>query len=115
MLSYNINKNREKHRKGGSRISFRRNKMKGTTTVLGKDQVGIIAKTCTYLAKENVNVLDISQTITQGNFHMIMIVDTSGAEAKFETLIEALETLGKEIGVIITLQNEEIFNAMHRI
>lgn len=89
--------------------------MKGIITVLGKDQVGIIAKTCTYLATEHVNVLDISQTITQGNFHMIMIVDTAASTIKFEALIEALEKLGQEIGVIITLQNEAIFNAMHRI
>ncbi|MGL5042523.1 MAG: ACT domain-containing protein [Culicoidibacterales bacterium] len=89
--------------------------MRGIITVLGKDTVGIIAKVCTYLANQSVNVLDLSQAITQGNFHMIMIVDTAASDQKFEVLIEQLTALGEEIGVIITLQNEEIFNAMHRI
>ncbi|GBU11223.1 UPF0237 protein [Erysipelotrichaceae bacterium] len=89
--------------------------MTGIITVLGKDKVGIIAKVTSYLAEVSVNVLDISQTITQGNFHMLMIVDTDKTIYKFEQLQDSLEELGANIGVIITLQNEEIFNAMHRI
>lgn len=89
--------------------------MKGIITVLGKDRVGIIAKVCTYLADQNVNILDITQTIVQGYFNMMMIVDVSGAEKSFELLVEDLQDLGRSIGVEIKLQNEEIFNIMHRI
>ncbi|WP_438445713.1 ACT domain-containing protein [Gorillibacterium sp. sgz5001074] len=89
--------------------------MKGIITVLGKDRVGIIAKVCTYLADQNVNILDISQTIVQGFFNMMMIVDVSGSNKSFETLVEDLQDVGHSIGVEIKLQNEEIFNIMHRI
>ena len=71
-------------------------------TVVGKDTVGIIAKVCTYLAENQINILDISQTIVQGFFNMMMIVDELGA-------------LGEEIGVVIKCQKEEIFDQMHRI
>ena len=84
-------------------------------TVVGKDQVGIIAKVCVYLAKCNVNILDISQTIVDGYFNMMMIADTENANVEFLTLSEGLEALGKEIGVIIKLQREDIFNSMQRI
>ena len=84
-------------------------------TVVGKDTVGIIAKTCTYLSNENVNILDISQTIVSGYFNMMMIVDISGMKDSFETLVSGLETLGKQIGVSIKCQKEEIFDLMHRI
>ncbi|MBO7362358.1 MAG: ACT domain-containing protein [Lachnospiraceae bacterium] len=84
-------------------------------TVVGKDTVGIIAKTCTYLSNENVNILDISQTIVSGYFNMMMIVDISGMKDSFETLVSGLETLGKQIGVSIKCQKEEIFDMMHRI
>lgn len=84
-------------------------------TVVGKDTVGIIAKTCTYLSNENVNILDISQTIVSGYFNMMMIVDISGMKDSFETLVTGLETLGKQIGVSIKCQKEEIFDMMHRI
>ncbi len=83
-------------------------------TVVGKDTVGIIAKVCTYLADNQVNILDISQTIVQGYFNMMMIVDT-GAVKSFEVLCNELEELGKEIGVVIKCQHEEIFESMHRI
>ena len=89
--------------------------MKGIITVLGKDQVGIIAKVCTYLAGEKVNILDISQTIVSGFFNMMMVVDLSTSCDKFEKLEDELEELGKEIGVDIRLQREDIFNSMHRI
>ena len=89
--------------------------MKGIITVIGKDSVGIIAKICTYLAEKNMNILDISQTIISGYFNMMMIVDASEILNKFENTVEELKKLGKEIGVDIRLQSEEIFNSMHRI
>ena len=83
-------------------------------TVVGKDTVGIIAKVCTYLAQNEVNILDISQTIVQGYFNMMMIVDTGKVEA-YEKLTSGLAALGEEIGVVIKCQQEEIFDKMHRI
>ena len=83
-------------------------------TVVGKDTVGIIAKVCTYLAENQVNILDISQTIVQGYFNMMMIVDTGKVES-FERLTGELAALGEEIGVVIKCQQEEIFDKMHRI
>lgn len=84
-------------------------------TVVGKDTVGIIAKVCTYLAENNVNILDISQTIVQDYFNMMMIVDANGANAPFETLSDDLSKLGDDIGVSIKMQHEDIFDSMHRI
>ena len=84
-------------------------------TVVGKDTVGIIAKVCTYLAENGINILDISQTIVQGYFNMMMIVDTSGSDKKSAEITEELAALGEEIGVVIRCQHEEIFNKMHRI
>ena len=84
-------------------------------TVVGKDSVGIIAKVCTYLSEHKVNVLDISQTIVQGFFNMMMIVDANDATISFDDMVEELNSLGNEIGVAIKAQNEEIFNIMHRI
>lgn len=84
-------------------------------TVVGKDRVGIIAGVCTYLAGQGVNVLSITQSIVDGFFNMMMIVDTSGSWVHYQTLVDDLEGLGKEMGVIIKLQREEIFQAMQRI
>jgi ACT domain-containing protein len=84
-------------------------------TVVGKDTVGIIAKVCTYLANNNINILDISQTIVQSFFNMMMIVDMSDASKDYEIISEELEELGTEIGVIIKTQREDIFDMMHRI
>ncbi len=89
--------------------------MKGIITVVGKDQVGIIAKVCTYLAEEKINILDISQTIVSGWFNMMMVVDLSNCGNKFEDVVVGLNKLGEEIGVDIRLQREDIFNNMHRI
>jgi ACT domain-containing protein len=89
--------------------------LKGIITVLGKDRVGIIAKVCTYLAEHNLNILDISQTIVQDYFNMMMIVDISGASKTLEVIVEELQQIGVEIGVEIKLQHEDIFNIMHRI
>ena len=83
-------------------------------TVVGKDTVGIIAKVCTYLAQNGVNILDISQSSVQGFFNMMMVVDT-GKVKSFESLSSELEQIGEEIGVVIKCQQEEIFNQMHRI
>lgn len=88
---------------------------KSIITVVGKDQVGIIAKVCSYLAESNVNILDISQTIVDGFFNMMMICDANNANKEFLTISEELEVLGKNIGCIIKLQREEIFESMQRI
>ena len=84
-------------------------------TVVGQDRVGIIAKVCTYLAENNVNILDISQTIVQDFFNMMMITDAEQAAKDFEDLAKELECIGEEIGVNIRCQHEEIFQKMHRI
>jgi len=89
--------------------------MRGIITVVGKDRVGIIAKVCTLLSERQINILDISQTIVQGFFNMMMIVDLSNSTETFEKKEEDLKNLGNEIGVVIKLQREEIFNSMHRI
>ncbi len=84
-------------------------------TVVGKDTVGIIAKVCTYLANNRINIEDISQTILQGYFNMMMIVDASGSPKPFGDMVEELDQIGDEIGVKIRCQHEDIFNKMHRI
>lgn len=84
-------------------------------TVVGKDSVGIIAKVCTYLAENDINILDISQTIVDGYFNMMMITDTSMAAKKLSVIVEELDAVGKEIGVVIRVQLEDIFTKMHRI
>lgn len=84
-------------------------------TVVGKDTVGIIARVCTYLAENGINILDISQTIVQGYFNMMMIVDTNGCSKQFGDVADELAALGEEIGVVIKCQKEEIFDSMHRI
>ena len=84
-------------------------------TVLGKDTVGIIAKVCTYLAENGINILDISQTIVSGYFNMMMIVDLSNSEKGFADLSSDLENVGQDIGVSVKCQREEIFEMMHRI
>lgn len=84
-------------------------------TVVGKDTVGIIAKVCTYLAETSINILDISQTIIDGYFNMVMIVDVSEANKAFQEYSDDLEKLGTRIGVIIHCQREEIFEKMHRL
>ncbi|HHV10298.1 MAG TPA: ACT domain-containing protein [Clostridiales bacterium] len=88
---------------------------KTVITVVGKDTVGIIAKVCTYLAENRINILDISQTIVSGYFNMMMIVDMTDTAMEFDAISEELEKLGKEIGVIIKAQREDIFDMMHRI
>ncbi|MDR0764347.1 MAG: ACT domain-containing protein [Synergistaceae bacterium] len=89
--------------------------MKGIVTVLGKDSVGIIAEICSYMSGKNVNVLDIAQTIVNGYFNMMMVVDLSGSASPLASMASELEALGRDIGVVVRLQHEDIFNAMHRI
>jgi len=89
--------------------------MRAIVTVIGKDQVGIIAAVCALLSDHQVNVLDISQTILQEYFTMIMLVDAAQADLPFADLVVALENAGKERGLVIHAQREDIFNAMHRI
>jgi len=89
--------------------------MKAIVTVIGKDKSGIIAKVSTALADQNVNIEDISQTIVQGNFTMIMLCDLSNAKVDILSLKDQLDILGKEIGVSVHIQHEDIFNAMHTI
>ena len=84
-------------------------------TVVGKDTVGIIAKVCTYLSNNNINIEDISQTIIQGFFNMMMVVDTSKTEVAFADMVADLNAIGEELGVKISCQKEEIFTKMHRI
>ena len=89
--------------------------MKAIVTVVGKDRVGIIAEVCTDLASLNVNVLDISQTVMQGYFTMMMVTDVSGSTMPVAELAQKLDEKGKEMGLSIRLQREEIFEAMHRV
>lgn len=84
-------------------------------TVVGKDTVGIIAKVCTYLAENQINILDISQTIVQGYFNMMMITDMEQSAKKLGDVSEELEVLGEAIGVTIRCQRAEIFEKMHRL
>ena len=89
--------------------------MKAIVTVVGKDRVGIIAQVSTQLANYKINILDISQTVMQGYFTMMMVVDTETAELSLADLAVALEEKGKEMGMSIRLQREDIFDAMHRV
>lgn len=88
---------------------------KSIITVVGKDTVGIIAKVCTYLANNRINILDISQTIVTGYFNMMMIVDMNDSAKPFNDISQELVQIGEEIGVTIHCQREEIFESMHRI
>lgn len=88
---------------------------KSIITVVGKDTVGIIAKVCTYLAENNINILDISQTIVQDYFNMMMIVDAGKSDKPFGQMSDEIKAIGDDIGVQIRVQQEDIFNSMHRI
>jgi ACT domain-containing protein len=89
--------------------------MRAVVTVLGKDKVGIIATISRILAESNVNILDISQTLMQDVFTMIMLTDISGSNIAFNELSDKLEAAGKELGLYVKIQHEDIFNSMHRI
>ena len=89
--------------------------MKAIVTVVGKDTVGIIASVCVELAKYNVNVLDISQTVMQGYFTMMMAVDVAACKVPLAELVEIMEQTGKDMGLSIRVQREDIFEAMYRV
>ena len=89
--------------------------MKAIVTVVGKDRVGIIASVCTKLAQYNVNVMDISQTVMQGYFTMMMVVDVEKCTLPVAILAEEMEAAGQEMGLSIHVQREDIFQAMHRV
>ncbi len=89
--------------------------MRAIVTVIGKDTVGIIARVCTNLAQMQVNILDISQTVMQEYFTMIMLVDTSSSTVHFGELEQQLKQTGEDMGLSVRIQREDIFNAMHRI
>ena len=89
--------------------------MKAIVTVVGKDRIGIIASVCVELASYNINVLDISQTVMQGYFTMMMAVDVSGSNLPLAELAQKMEEKGKEMNLSIRLQREDIFEAMHRV
>ncbi len=84
-------------------------------TVLGKDAVGIIAKVCTYLANNHINILDINQTITAGYLNMMMVVESEEVVKTFSDMSSELDQIGDEIGCRIQVQHEDIFEMMHRI
>jgi len=84
-------------------------------TVLGYDKVGIIAAISTILAENNINILDISQTILQGFFTMVMVVDSAESKVDIAELRNLLDQKGREMELQITVQHEDIFKFMHRI
>ena len=89
--------------------------MRAIVTVLGKDRVGIMSLVCALLAQHNINILDISQTVLQDYFTMVMLVDTAACTASIGEMADLLEQAGKEQELSIRIQREDIFNAMHRI
>ena len=89
--------------------------MKAIVTVIGKDRVGITAAVCALLAQHNINILDISQTVLQDYFTMVMLVDTAACTASIGEMADLLEQAGKEQELSIRIQREDIFNAMRRI
>ena len=89
--------------------------MKAIVTVIGKDRVGITAAVCSLLAQHNINILDITQTVLQEYFTMVMLVDTAACTASIGEVADILEQAGREQNLSIRIQREDIFNAMHRI
>ena len=89
--------------------------MKAIVTVIGKDRVGITASVCSLLAQHNINILDISQTVLQEFFTMVMLVDTAACQQSIGEMADLLDQAGKEQNLSIRIQREDIFNAMHRI
>ncbi|HNY21459.1 MAG TPA: ACT domain-containing protein [Treponemataceae bacterium] len=89
--------------------------MNAIITVVGTDQVGIIAKVSSYLSDHKINIIDISQTILSGNFVMMMMVDLSKSDISIQENKEKLAKLGDALGVSISMMHERVFSAMHRI
>ncbi len=89
--------------------------MRAVITVIGQDKIGIIYEVSQVLAENSINILDISQTIMQDMFTMIMLVNTEKCSASFKEVSSTLTDLGKKLGLSIRIQHEDIFNSMHRI
>lgn len=89
--------------------------MKAIVTVVGKDRVGIIAGVCAALAQFQVNILDISQTVMQGYFTMMMVTEVSQCSLPLAELVTKMDAVGREMGLSIRVQREDIFEAMHRV
>lgn len=89
--------------------------MKAIVTVTGKDTTGIIAKVCTLLADNNINILDISQTVLQDFFTMSMLIELEKCDKDITALSEELQELGRKMNLIIRIQREDIFTLMHRV
>ena len=89
--------------------------MNAIITVVGSDQVGIIASVSGFLSKHGINIVDISQTILSGNFVMMMMVDLSKSDISIKDTKDKLSALGGELGVSISMMHEQVFSAMHRI
>ncbi len=89
--------------------------MKAIVSVFSKDRIGIIADVCVLMASMNVNILDLSQTIMEDMFTMVMLVDTGTSELPFEDIRARIQSRGEELGLHIRIQREDIFDAMHRI
>ena len=89
--------------------------MKALITVTGTDTTGIIAKVCTYLADNDINILDISQTVMQQFFTMAMLVDLSKSKKEFSAVSDELAFLGNDMGLVVRIQREDIFTLMHRV
>ncbi len=89
--------------------------MKAIVSVFAKDRIGIIADVCVLISSMQVNILDLNQTIMDGFFTMVMLVDTSTTDKPFDEIRSALETEGEKLGLDIRIQREDIFDAMHRV
>lgn len=89
--------------------------MKAVITVIGRDMVGILAKVSTLCAQHNINVVDVTQTVMQDLFAMIMLADISSMAVDFSVLVDEMDSLGKELGLSVHVMHEDIFNSMHRI
>lgn len=89
--------------------------MKAIITVMGKDQVGILAKVSTVCANYNLNVLEVNQNIINTMFNMIMVVDIDNIKSNLKEFKEEMENVGKELSMKIHVMHEDIFNSMHKI
>ncbi|ALS01318.1 hypothetical protein ATZ33_08035 [Enterococcus silesiacus] len=89
--------------------------MRAVLTVIGKDKVGIIAGVSQKLAELDMNIIDVSQTIMDSYFTMMMVLEIAKGKNDFEVIRSELNTLGEKLGVTISIQNEEIFNVMHKL
>ncbi len=89
--------------------------MLAVVTVTGKDMVGVLSKVSTMCADVNANIIDVSQTVMQGVFAMVMLTDVDNINCEFNEMVDRMETLGKDMGYVIHVMHEDIFNSMHRI